>query len=130
MVTKNRAIVPILLFLTCNSSLSLAKEQTIRVAGDPYPPWTEGKQGAEATGGIAVAIVNELFERLNKHTLVNVYPFQRGLERIRHGEEDVILMVSRSQEREQYMLFTDSIRYTSHGFFYSAELNNFDWSDW
>lgn len=128
-VTKTVA-TSIMLLLVCGSSISLAQEPLVRVAGDPYPPWTEGEQGAKATGGIAVGIVEELFNRLNMDTRVVVYPFKRGLERIRHGEEDVILMVSKSKDREQYMSFTLPIRHVQHGFFYSAKLDNFDWNEW
>lgn len=109
---------------------SFAEQRQVRVAGDPYPPWTEGAVGSKASGGIVVEIVEELFRRLDMSTLVVVYPFKRGLERIKQGEEDVILMVSRSTEREHYMLFTDPIRYVQHVFYYTDELDDFDWSDW
>jgi len=31
-----------------------ADERVVRIAGDPYPPWTEGAAGSKPTGGIAV----------------------------------------------------------------------------
>lgn len=107
-----------------------ANERIVRVAGDPYPPWTEGQQGSQATGGIAVNIIEELFKRLNMKTLTIVYPFKRGLERIKQGDEDAILMVSTSEDREQYMSFTVPIRHVKHVFYYSSESNKFDWSAW
>ncbi len=126
-----KAVITSILFIfACINTNVFAETRLVRVAGDPYPPWTEGEQGSEAIGGIAVGIVEELFKRLNMETRVVVYPFKRGLEKIRHGEEDVILMVSRSQEREQYMSFTLPIRHVKHGFFYSAESDNFDWDKW
>ena len=63
-------------------------------------------------------------------TTVFIYPFKRGLERIKHGEVDVILMVSQSKEREKFMLFSMPIRHVKFVFYHSAELDNFTWSDW
>ena len=107
-----------------------AEKQLVRIAGDPYPPWTVGEAGSRPTGGIAVQIAEELFKRLNMPTTVFIYPFRRGLERIKHGEEDVILMVSRSKEREQFMLFSLPIRRVKFVFYHSAEMDHFTWSDW
>ncbi len=122
-------LIPIIL-ITAIGVDTFAAQRLVRVAGDSYLPWTEGIAGSKATGGIAVEIVEELFQRLDMQTRVVVYPFKRGLERIKQGEEDVILMVSWSKEREQYMLFSDPIRHSQHVFYHSAGLDDFDWSDW
>jgi polar amino acid transport system substrate-binding protein len=124
------AVLVSMILIACVSLASFAKERQVRIAGDPYPPWTEGEVGAKPTGGIAVEIVEELFRRLNMEALVNIYPFRRGLERIKHGEEDVILMVSRSKEREEYMLFSLPIRHVKFIFYYHSDLENFQWGDW
>ena len=128
MRTGKAGLITIIL-ITAIGIDTFAAQPLVRVAGDPYPPWTEGIAGSKATGGIAVEIVEELFRRLDMQTRVVVYPFKRGLERIKQGEEDVILMVSWSKEREQYMLFSDPIRYVRHVFYHSV-LDDFDWSDW
>jgi polar amino acid transport system substrate-binding protein len=129
-VNSARAVLIAMISIACMSLSSFAQARQIRVAGDPYPPWAEGEVGSKPTGGIAVEIVEELFRRLNMETDVNIYPFKRGLERIEHGEEDVILMVSRSKERDEYMLFTLPIRRVKFVFYYPADLENFDWKDW
>lgn len=107
-----------------------AKERLVRIAGDPYPPWALGVVNEKPTGGIAVEIVEKLFRRMNMKSSVFLYPFNRGLQRIKDGEEDVILMVSRSKEREEYMLFTHSIRHVRFGFYHLAGMKNFDWNKW
>jgi len=109
---------------------AFAENRLVRVAGDPYPPWTEGETGTKAAGGIAVEIVEELFERLGMEARVLVYPFSRGLEQIEHGEEDVILMVSKSKEREQFMAFSHPIREVRFVFYHSSELDSFEWGNW
>ena len=106
------------------------KSRLVKIAGVPYPPWAIGTAGSKPTGGIAVEIVEELFRRLNLKTRVIIYPFKRGLQRIMDGDEDVILMVSRSKEREEYMLFTHPIRHVRFVFYYPAKLKSFEWREW
>lgn len=129
-VTAARSVLVSLILIACIGAASFAEERQVRVAGDPYPPWAEGEAVSKPTGGIAVEIVEELFRRMNFETRVLIYPFKRGLERIKQGEEDVILMVSRSKEREEYMLFTAPIRHVKFVFYYSSDLENFDWNAW
>ncbi|WP_432472808.1 substrate-binding periplasmic protein [Amphritea sp. HPY] len=109
---------------------TIAVEQPVRVAGDPYPPWAEGEAGEQSTKGIAVDIVEELFARLNRETLVNIYPFKRGIDRIKHGEEDIILMVSESEERKAFMLFTSPIRHVEFVLFTPVGKETFAWKGW
>lgn len=141
-VTK--ALIVLVMLISCISVNVLAEEMVseeqikqmrtekrlVRVAGDPYPPWALGEAGTRPKGGIAVEIAEELFKRMNLETFVIIYPFKRGLQRIKDGDEDVILMVSKSKEREEYMLFTDSIRHVRFVFFHPIGMKNFNWSKW
>lgn len=108
---------------------SFAVERVVNVAGDPYPPWTEGEAGSKPTGGIAVELAQELFSRLNLKTRIFVYPFERGMQRIKDGDEDIILMVSKTEEREKFLLFTPPIRH-SKWVFYHLKDSAFSWRDW
>ena len=118
-----------MILIACIGIDSFAEERLVRVAGDPYPPWTEGEAGSQAIGGIAVEIAEELFRRLEMDIRVIVYPFKRGLERIEHGEEDVILMLSKTKERENNILFTSPIRHSKWVFYY-LKGKTFRWSKW
>ena len=124
------AVLILTVVIACVSASAFAQQRLVKIAGDPYPPWTIGEAGSKPAGGIAVQIAEQLFSRLGMRTDVFVYPFKRGLERIKHGEDDAILMVSRSPEREQYMLFSAPIRDVKFVFYYSAESDDIDWSDW
>ena len=108
---------------------AIAEQRVVRVAGDPYPPWTEGEVGSKATGGVAVEIAQQLFDRLGMKTLTVVYPFERGMQRIKDGSEDVILMVSKTQEREAFISFTPPIRNSRWVFFHLKE-KDFKWTQW
>jgi len=129
-VSKKKIWLPLFCLIACIGAYAFAEDRVVRVAGDPYPPWAEGTAGSKATGGIAVEIVEELFRRLDLKTRAVIYPFQRGLERIEHGDEDVILMVSRSKEREHFMLVSIPIREVKFVFYYAPGLDRFDWHNW
>lgn len=116
-------------FIAGLGASAIAEERVVRVAGDPYPPWTEGAVGSKTKGGIAVEIVQQLFERLGMKTLTVVYPFERGMQRIKDGSEDVILMVSKTQEREAFISFTPPIRSSRWVFFHLKE-KDFEWTQW
>jgi len=119
----------LLLLITCVGNDAFAEERMVRVAGDPYPPWIEGKAGQKASGGIAVELAQELFKRLNFATRIVVYPFERGMQRIKDGAEDFILMVSKTAEREKFILFTPPIRH-SNWIFYHLKEKPFSWETW
>lgn len=125
----NKNWIILILLIICSSIDAFAEERLVKVAGDPYPPWTEGEAGSTTTKGIAVKIVEELFRRLNMKTRFVIYPFQRALERIENGEEDVILMVSKTQEREAFISFTPPIRNSRWVFFHLKE-KDFEWTQW
>jgi len=116
------------LFISTLTEISFASDRKIGVAGDPYPPWVIGEIDTQTTKGIAVELTKELFRRLDKEIVINIYPFKRGLDRIKHGDEDVILMVSISEERKEFMVFTDSISFVEIVFFHTKKLKDFDWN--
>ncbi len=60
MVKTNRILLYLMLLFAFIGVDASADNRLVRVAGDPYPPWTEGEAGTKATGGIAVEIVEEL----------------------------------------------------------------------
>jgi polar amino acid transport system substrate-binding protein len=124
-----KALIISTILTTCVGIDSVAAERVVRVAGDPYPPWIEGTEGSVATEGIAVKLAQELFKRLNLKTLIVVYPFERGIQRIKEGDEDVILMVSETEERKKFILFTPPIRH-SKWVFYHRKGDDFSWNTW
>ncbi len=105
-----KSIIAIAFLTLCASGGAVAQERVVRVAGDPYPPWSIGEAGAKPGGGIAFEITRELFARMGLQTREFVYPFKRGIQRIKDGDEDVILMVLQNEERDEFMLFTLPVR--------------------
>ncbi len=127
-----------ILFLICNLFFLIcyvfcttaADPPVVKVATDPWPPWTEGKTGTP-TGGIAVELVEELFSRLDLRTVVTIYPFKRALTRIETGMSDVVLMVGKNEERAGYMLFpTVPIVKEDILIYYPAKWIKFEWHGW
>ncbi|CAN2039525.1 polar amino acid transport system substrate-binding protein [Candidatus Magnetomoraceae bacterium gMMP-15] len=89
----------------------------INLSEDPFPPYTLGVEGAAPTGGIAVEIISEIFNRLNIEVDMQLYPWNRCLAQMKVGRRDGLMMVIKTPEREEYMAFTESL-IKDHWLFY------------
>ena len=108
-----------------------ADSPVIKVSSDPWEPWVLGSEGGAATGGVAVEAAEELFKRLGLETEINIYPYERCLDQMKSGDRDVLLMVKKTPEREQFMLFSDVAAREFQSIYYSPQrMAGFEWNDW
>lgn len=84
-------------------------QQTIKVVCDPWPPWIEGQEGGVATGGVFVEITRQLFANMGIDVEFTLMPFTRVLSSIKSGDADVALMVSKSEQRQAFGLYSSRI---------------------
>ena len=92
------------------SSASMGQDiKKITLSEDPFPPYTLGVEGEAPGGGIAVDIISEIFRRLNIGTDMRLYPWNRCLAQMKAGRRDGLMMVIRTPEREEYMVFTEPL---------------------
>lgn len=104
--------------------------QTVKIAGDPWSPWMIGKEGTKPTGGIFIEITKEIFKRANMKADITLYPFKRGLKLVKNGKHDIILMVSKSAEREKFLLFSDPILTDPYYVYYHKDFTKtFSWNN-
>jgi polar amino acid transport system substrate-binding protein len=131
---KSHRLVPIalamMIFMAFATPLA-AGDQVVKVSSDPWPPFVEGKEGEAPSGGVAVAVTEELFKRLNLETDIMIYPYKRCIRQMKTGERDLLLMVKKTKEREKFMLFSDVVMVDSQLIYYSSErLDEFEWDRW
>lgn len=88
---------------------------------DPWPPYTFGIEGEEATHGIAVDIIRELFRRLNVEVELKLYPWKRCLYMVKKGQNDGHMLLIKTPEREKYMVFSDPFIPDRYLFWYRAD---------
>ena len=107
-------------------------EQTVTLVGDPWPPFVEGKLGEDASSGVAVEIVNEIFSRIDgAEVRFPLIPWNRALREVEDGTSDGIVILLKNRERERYMVFSEPLL-VGENLFWSASDNTipaFEWKD-
>lgn len=125
-----KKIILSVLVLICLPLFVGAEEMVLRVSSDPWPPWIISEAG-QKTRGIAVKTVEEIADRMGFKVEIEVFPFARALHNIMSGKNhDMMLMLSKTPEREAELLFTDPIFYDPYLFFFdSKRVNDFAWQN-
>lgn len=81
----------------------------MRFVSDPWPPFTIGKEGGPAEGGIAIEFCRELFSRLDVKFSATLFPWKRTLSYLKTGEADLTFPLVQNEERSTYIAFTDVV---------------------
>ena len=98
-----------------------------------WPPWeiAEDPERQVVTKGVAVTLAREIFKRFGKDIQLQTMPWKRALFQMKHGLSDIIPMISHSEERQEYMEFTQSIFSDPIVFAYKpGAMGEFEWADW
>lgn len=121
-----------LLAVTPSYVPSAQAQQVVTLTGDPWPPFVSGRLGEEATSGIAIDLATEIFGRMDDVTVkFPLVPWKRALREVRDGTKDGILLLLKTEEREQYMAYTDAVVSSSNLIWYSEDRfpQGFQWTD-
>jgi polar amino acid transport system substrate-binding protein len=98
-----------------------------------WPPWevAEDPEHQVVSRGIAVELAREIFLRYGKDIQLQTVPWKRALFQMKHGLSDIIPMISRSEERQEYLEFTQPIFSDPIVFAYKPSvMGEFKWSEW
>ena len=106
--------------------------QELSITCDDWPPWQIGNiDKSKPAGGIAIDIVKAILDDIGIKYHAEMYPFMRTLAQIKHGEKDLIVILAKNKEREQYMLFSDPYITDNYYLYYDkTRLREFDWSNY
>lgn len=121
-----------LLMLLAWQPESYANEE-VTVVVEHWPPWEIAKDEKKemVTEGVAIDLVKEMLDRLGLVSTLQTVPWKRAITNIRRGKADLIPMISKNQEREKYMLFTDLIYKDTILLTYSnMRFPIFEWHHW
>lgn len=120
----------VLIFGFCIFTIS---SEEILLVVEHWPPWeiAYDKNKEKVTGGLAIELAEELFSRLNIKIRLDTVPWKRALISIEKGRADLIPMVAKTPEREQYMVYTHPIYTDPILLVYSTDkFSSFEWEDW
>jgi polar amino acid transport system substrate-binding protein len=126
------ALLSLLLgFSLCLMSVSTQAEESkaVHFVDSPYPPYSIGELGKAPTGGVAVELVNEIFNRLGVKLSIEMHPWKRTLKMAELGRADGITLLMRDEERSQYLTFSEVVFEGKEVFYYNRDrLKTFEWS--
>ncbi|QTA81958.1 Solute-binding protein family 3 domain-containing protein, MltF-like [Desulfonema limicola] len=113
-------------YLSFNPSYLEGQEiKRVFFAQDPWPPYT--LKDTTPTGGHAVEIIKEIFRRLDIDVDLQLYPWKRVLMKAEDGEIDGIMMLSKDEERERYLIFSNFIVVDNDLIWYAPEHFRLKW---
>ncbi len=121
------------LMFTAMLSTSLVVASEIKIVVEHWPPWEIATDAAKqnVTGGLAVELSKELFGRLGYNVKLQTRPWKRAILNIQYGKTDVIPMISKTQERAVFMVFTKPMYKDPLVIAYSSDkFETFNWDQW
>ncbi len=124
----------IVLFIITTSCAAITVESAkARVVVEHWPPWeiAHDKEKKNVSSGVAVDLLNELFNRLDIKLELVTAVWPRALLKIKTGDADLIPLVTITEERKGFMIFTELVYFDSFLFAYSIDkFSNFQWQAW
>jgi len=110
----------------------LFAQSRITLVEDPWPPFINvDKTTEKVTGGIAVQVIQKIFERI-EDVEVNflIRPWKRALLEVEEGKFDGIPALQKTPEREKFLEYSDPLFENRTEFFYarSRHPNGIHWN--
>jgi polar amino acid transport system substrate-binding protein len=100
-------------------------------ADSPYPPYVVGEMGAAPSGGVTLDVLREIGRRMGIDIQVRLMPWKRVLENVRTGRVDGVTTLMVTEDRKQFLVYTDMFTQSRELFFYNREQTpDFDWTDY
>jgi polar amino acid transport system substrate-binding protein len=100
----------------------------VRLVDSPFPPYVLGQEGGPAVGGAAVALVRELFGRLELAVDIRLHPWKRTLRMVQAGRADGVCLLMHTAEREEFLAYTRPLFFAREGLYYHRDrLPGFAW---
>lgn len=110
-------------------AVTAGEAKTVLLLEDPWPPYTLGEEGSAPTGGIAVELLREIFNRLNVPVEFKLQPWKRVLRNAEEGEADGIMLLMYEAERERFLAYSDVIFESRELLYFRRDLHeNFQWN--
>lgn len=110
-------------------SLLMAKQVSVKVISDPWPPWQIGNEGEAPTGGKSIVIAKEIFKRANVKAEFRLYPWKRCLAYMKTGKADIVMILSKTKSRMEFMVYSEPF-ITDKYLLYYRKGDNIKWNKW
>lgn len=119
--------IVVFLALFLSTSLCIGAEDTpYTIVEDPWPPYTYGKAGSAPQRGLAVELMQTLFERLHVPIRLELLPWKRCIMLARSGQVDALMLTVKTSRRQEFFYFTEPFFSNSIVFLYRRG-DSFSW---
>jgi len=112
-------LMPIVMILCQPASGREIRQVTF--VSDPWPPFTIGKEGGPAQGGMSIELCREIFHRLGLNFTSQLLPWKRTMAYLKTGEADLTFPLVQNQARSTYIAFTDIVMYDKSRVWFLAQ---------
>lgn len=92
------------MFFVMGTALGEVKKVLLSEEG-AWPPYTYESEGTP-TKGLALELMTEIFHRLQIPYELKLYPQERCIEQMKYGDRDAMTLISKNQDREEFLEFT------------------------
>lgn len=115
-----------------SGSLALAQgPENALLVDAPYPPYIIGDFGEQPRDGIMVRVLREAFQRLGMNLTIELMPWQRALGLAREGHVDGLVILLKSSDRENYLVYSDPVIASCGQVYYHKERRpDFNWREY
>ena len=104
---KSIAAIVVFLVAACGTGNAWGARKALEIVTLQYPPYEFEEKGE--IRGVAVAIVREVFRKMNRPVTISLYPWARSLEMANKGEADAIFTIYRTPERESFLDYSNEV---------------------
>ena len=109
MLNAGRALIVVAAFLVLGNASFGGQTGQVVFTSDPWPPFTIGREGEAAQGGISIALCKEIASRLGLEFSSTLHPWLRAMAYLKTGEADLTFPIIRNEERSRFLVFTDIV---------------------
>ena len=104
--------------------------KAVHLADSPWPPYTIGEIGQQATGGVGVDLVRQIFGALGIEVSIEMHPWKRVLKMAEFGRVDGPTLLMKTLEREAYLVYTDPVFEAREVFYFNKDrFGDFNWQN-
>ncbi len=127
MIPNKFIIVLLVGLLTQATSIPLQAQYQVQLCEDPWPPYTSGKSGYLAEGGIAVKMMQRVFERAGAiigqpiDLELLLLPWKRCLKDVDRGRLDGVMFALKYDNRRLFLRYSDALVLHRVAMFYNKK---------
>lgn len=104
-----RLIVLFIGFIFFFAAPCAGNDPVLRLATDPWPPYSIGREGEALESGYAFDIGTEVSKRIHCKFKADLLPWKRVLACMEKGTYDITFPIQNKPERKSFMVFTNVI---------------------